>query len=462
MIGPIQRSRALVVAEPQEHDAAGRRARRRYRNVVAERGSGLLNRALLGLVVVLFLFVGVGGWSASVELSGAVVAPGRLVVESNVKRIQHAGGGVVGEIRVRNGDVVRAGDLLLTIDDSQVRAASQIHGTKIVQLESERARLVAEREGALTMVFPSALGVENATSRHAFDQEQRLLDARRRGWAIQRSRLGERIVQARREIESIEAQRKAKDKEIELIRQELKLVDDLHKRQLANVVRLIAMKREIARYEGEKGALDGQTARVESSIAELELQIVELDQKISTDVQKQLRDVEGQLAELTERKAAADELVRRTEIRAPSAGIVHELQIHTIGGVVRPGETILSIVPERETLSAEVRISPRDIDQVAVGQRALLRFATLNKEKSPEVVGSVIHVGADVSREAGAGREYFVARIDVPRPSLKSMPELKLGPGMPVDGFIETEKRTALSYLMKPITDHFAKALREN
>lgn len=460
MTTPIHRSIALVVARPsQERD--GQRPGRRRRDVLAERGSGLLNRALLGLVVVAGLFLGIGGWGANMELTGAVVASGRLVVDSNVKRIQHPGGGVVGEIRVRNGDTVNAGDVLLTIDDGQIRAASAIHGNKIIQLESERERLRAERDGSREMRFPAALDGSDSKALQTFDQDRRLLEARRQGWASQKARLGERIVQARKEIDAIVAQRNAKEEEIGLIRQELKLVEDLHKRQLSNVVRLISMKREMARFEGEKGALDGQVAKVESSIAELELQIIELDQRVLADVEKQLRDVDGQLAELSERKSAADELVRRTELRAPVSGVVHELNVHTIGGVVRPGEVIMSIVPGRETLSAEVRIAPQDIDQVAVGQRAVLRFTSFAKEKSPEVVGAVIHVGADVSREQGSGREYFIARIDVPPQALRGLPSLKLGPGVPVDSFIETEKRTAMSYLVKPLTDHFAKALRE-
>lgn len=462
MTTPIARSQALVVTASQPPSGSeDARPRRRRGQILAERGSGLLNRAMLGLVVVAGLFLGLGGWGASMQLSGAVIASGRLVVDSNVKRIQHPGGGVVGEIRVRNGDTVNAGDVLLTIDDGQVRAASAIHGNKIIQLESERERLRAERDGTVEMSFPVALDSGDAKAHRTFDQERRLLNARRKGWASQKARLGERIVQARKEIEAIVAQRSAKELEMGLIRQELRLVEDLHKRQLTNVVRLIAMKREIARFEGEKGALDGQVARVESSIAELELQIVELEQRVLADVEKQLRDVEVQLAELSERKTAADELVRRTELRAPVSGIVHELHVHTVGGVVRPGEIIMSIVPGRETLSAEVRIAPQDIDQVAVGQRALLRFTSLNKEKSPEVVGAVIHVGADVSREQGSGREYFIARIDVPNQALIGIPELKLGPGVPVESFIETEKRTALSYLVKPLSDHFAKAFRE-
>ncbi len=460
MTSPIKRSQALVLS-PVPDPAERTRRKRRKANPI-ERGSDLLNRTVLGLVIVAALALGVGGWSATAELSGAVIAPGQLVVDSHVKRVQHPTGGVVGEIRVRNGDRVAAGQVLLVIDDGQSRAVAAIQASKIVQLESERSRLVAERNGDGAMTFPAALDAADERARRSFDEERRLLDARRSGWQSQKARLNERIAQTRNEVGAIAAQRAAKDKEIELIRQELRLVDDLHKRQLANVVRLIGMKRELARFEGERGALEAQIARAESSINEIELQIVELDQRILADVQSKMRDIDGQLAELSERKAAADEQVRRTEVRAPVSGVVHELTQHTVGGVLRPGETIMTLVPEREALSAEVRIAPRDIDQVSVGQRAILRFSALSQEETPEFVGRVIHVGADLSRDQTTGREYFVARIEVDAAAARGGAGLKLSPGMPLDGFIETGQRTALSYLLKPITDQLAKAMREN
>lgn len=465
MTSPISRSRALVVSEPRTSPTMAEgevKARRRRRQYMVDRGSGLLNRTLLGLFIVGFLFIGIGGWGMTAQLAGAVIAPGQLVVDSNVKRVQHPTGGVVGDIRVRNGDKVAAGDILLTIDDRQTKAIAAINSSKIVQLENEKSRLIAERDGTKTMAFPVALNSKDEAARRAFEEERRLLEARRSGWASQKARLRERIVQTRKEVEAIVAQRTAKEKEIALIRDELKMVDDLHKRQLANFVRLIGMKRELARFEGERGSLDAQIARAESSITEIELQVVELDQRVLADVQKQVREIDGQLAELTERKSASDEQVRRTELRAPVSGTVHELAAHTIGGVVRPGETIMTIVPEREALSVEVRIAPRDIDQVSVGQRAILRFSSLNKEQTPEAPGTVIHVGADLSREQGTGREYFVARIEVDQQAVARATDIKLTPGMPVDGFIETGKRTALSYLVKPFSDQFAKAFRED
>jgi len=463
MTQPITRSKSLVLAEAPETRANDRVPRSRRRGTAfADRGSSLLNHALLGLVVVGALGTGIASWSATVPLAGAVIASGRVVVDSNVKRVQHPTGGVIGSIRVRNGDRVDAGDLLLTIDDRQVQAASQINAQKLTQLENERARLFAERENSDAMRFPAALDPADPAARRNFDDESRLLSARRQSWATQRSRHAERITQLRKEIDAIIAQRTAKEREIDLIRQELKLVDELHKRQLANVTRLIGMKREVARFEGERGALDAQIARAESGIAEIELQIAELDQRILADVHKQIRDIEGQISEISERKSVTEEQVRRIQIRAPVAGRVHELSHHTVGGVVRAAETILIIVPDQDVLSAEVQVAPRDIDQVASGQRALLRFTSLSKERTPEARGTVVHVGADLSRDPQTGREFFVARIEVQRNGGGASFAPKLSPGMPVESFIETETRTALSYLLKPLTDQLARAMREH
>lgn len=461
MTQPISRSRALVVAERPDAPGAKRSSRAKRRTGIAERGSGLINLALLGLFVICCLVVGLAGWSATAKLAGAVIAPGRIVVDTNLKRVQHPTGGVIGSIRVRNGDRVAAGDLLLTIDDQQIKSASQINTGKLVQLENQRARLMAERDGQAAMTFPASIDPGDPTARRSFDDEQALLTARRKSWATQRDRYSERITQMRREIDAILAQRSAKEREIELIRQELKLVDDLHKRQLSNVTRLIGMQRELARFEGERGSLDAQVARAQSSIAEIELQVAELDQRIMADVQKQVRDVEREIGEITERKLVSDEQVRRSEIRAPVAGKVHELTHHTVGGVVRPAENIMTIVPEAEVLSAEVQIAPKDIDQVMAGQQALLRFTSLSKEKTPEIRGTVVHVGADLSRDPQSGREYFTARVDVSPGQSREGPPLKLSPGMPVDSFIETEPRTVLSYLLKPLTDQLARAMRE-
>lgn len=459
---PLRRTSELIVVPAKASAEQPRPSRRRRPGPgLADRGSGLFNRTLLGFTVVAILVIGLGAWGSTARLSGAVIAPGLLVVDSNVKKVQHPTGGVVADIRVRNGDQVQTGDVLVTLDNGQSRAMLAIHDSKILQLESEKSRLIAERDGTVSMMFPVSLDPTNPGAKKAFDEERRLLDARRSGWASQKARLRERIVQARREIEAIAAQRSAKTAEIELIRQELKLVEDLYKRQLSNITRVIGMKRELARFQGEKGSLDAQIARTESNITEIELQLVELDQRIVTDVHKQVRDIDGQLAELAERKASAEEQVRRTELRAPVTGTVHELVANTVGGVVRPGETVMSIVPQRDALSVEVRIAPKDIDQVIVGQRALLRFSSLNKEQTPELPGIVGHVGADLSREPSTGREFFLARIEVNPQAMAKAEGFKLTPGMPVDSFIETDQRTALSYLLKPFTDQVARAMRE-
>lgn len=459
MTVPVRQSNALVIIDQPREDEAARR--RRKAQLLAEKSSGLLNRVVAGLLLVVLLVAGAGGWSATAELAGAVIAGGQLVVDSSVKRVQHPTGGIVGEIRVKNGDRVAAGDVLITLDETQTQAQLSILENKLLQLHSEKARFEAERDGKAALDAPEEVDADDPAVRAALEGEQRLFKARANGWRSQKARLGERIGQTRKEVEAIHAQRKAKERELALIGKELRMVEDLHKKNLANSVRLIGMQREVARYEGEHGALMAQIARAESQIKEIELQIVELDQRILTEAQKEIRSIESQIAEFKERSLAARDQVRRTELRAPTDGIVHELSAQTLGGVIRAGETVLLIVPSGDALSAEVRVAPSDIDQVSVGQRARVRLSALNQRKTPELVGRISHVGADLTREPATGQEYFVARIGLEAGEAEKIKSVKLVAGMPVESFIVTEERTALSYLLKPISDQIERAFRE-
>lgn len=459
MTSPMRRSQALVVVTPPA--ASDKASRKRRAQLFVEKGSGLLNRIVAGLIVVALLLAGVGGWSATALLSSAVIASGQLVVDSSVKKIQHATGGIVGEIRVKNGDRVSAGDVLLTLDETQTKAQLSIVESKILNLTAERARLEAERDGKSSVGLPAEIDTQAPEAKTALAGEQRLLESRVAGWRSQRARLRERIDQTRKEIEAIHSQRKAKERELGLIRKELSMVEELRKKELTNAVRLIEMQREVARYEGEHGALLAQIARTESQSKEIELKIIELDERILTEAQKEIRRIDGQIAELRERSVAALDQVKRTELKAPVAGIVHELSASTVGGVIKAGETIALIVPANDALSAEVRISPSDIDQVAAGQSARLRLSALNQRTTPELQGSVSHVGADLSRDPATGREYFVARVTINPGEAQRLRGLKLVAGMPVESFIATGERTALSYFTKPFTDQLERAFRE-
>lgn len=414
-----------------------------------------------GLATGVVLLGGFGGWAATSELSGAVIAGGTVVVEFNVKKVQHAGGGIVGSIRTRNGASVAAGDILMSLDDTQTRANLGIVVSQIVELTGRKARLLAERDGAAAIEFPPDFATLGPETDRVAAGERRLFEGRRKTSAGQKAQHAERIAQLRHEIGGLSSQRGAKARELALVREELARVKQMHERNLLPVTRLLAMQREEARIDGEHGALGAQIARASGQIGEIALQIIAVDETVQTEAQKELREIEARIAELTERRIAAEDQLKRIDLRAPISGIVHELNVHTVGGVIAPGETAMLIVPDDDQLVIEVRASPTDIDQIRAGQTTMLRFSAFNQRTTPEVPGKVSRVAADLMRDAQSGLTYYLVRIKPDEATLAKLGGLKLLPGMPVEAYIETGQRTALSYLMKPLTDQFARAFKE-
>jgi HlyD family secretion protein len=418
-------------------------------------------RLAIGLVTVALLVFGIGGWMATAQLSGAVVANGLIVVDSNVKKVQHPTGGVVSEIKVKNGDRVNPLDLLVRLDDTQTRAALGIIVSQLVELHGRKARLIAERDDLDEVSFPKDLEAYGDDGQRVMAGERRLFESRQKVAQGQKAQLKERIGQLRQEIEGLTSQRDAKSKELKLVREEFGRVDDMHKRGLLPVTRVLAMEREETRIAGEHGAFIAQIARTSGQIAETELSILAIDQTMRTDAQKELRETEARIAELSERRLAAEDQLKRIDIRSPLAGIVHDLSVHTVGGVIAPGEAMMQIVPTGEMLSVEVRIPPHDIDQLALGQKAMLRFTAFNQRTTPELSGALTHVAADLTREAQSGMTYYLARIKLSDEGLAKLAGVRLLPGMPVEAFIETGHRTALSYFLKPFSDQLARTFRE-
>ncbi|MCL4766562.1 MAG: HlyD family type I secretion periplasmic adaptor subunit [Hyphomicrobiaceae bacterium] len=419
-------------------------------------------RIITGFSLMATLLLGVGGWMVFASIAGAVVAPGYIVVDSNVKRVQHPAGGIVSAIFVRNGDRVAAGDILLRLDDTQTRANLGIVSSQLVDLRGRKARLIAERDDAETVTFPPGFEDSGEDFARVAAGERRLFEAKRTATAGQKSQLKERVGQIRKEIEGLSAQKAAKSEELKLILREQQRVADMHARKLVPETRLLAISRDVIRIEGEHGALVAQIARLAGQIHETELQLLQLDHVIQSDAQKELRDVEARIAELAERAVAAEDLLKRIDVRAPQSGVVHDLSVHTVGGVIGPGETVMFVVPNDDVLAIEVRVPPTDIDQVNLGQKCVLRFPAFNQRTTPELAGTVSRVAADLTRETQTGFTYYLARISVSTDEMSKLKELKLLPGMPVESFIETGDRTVLSYLMKPFNDQISRAFRED
>jgi HlyD family secretion protein len=418
-------------------------------------------RVAIGMAMVAALTAGVGGWAATAKLSGAIIAAGLVVIDSNVKRIQHPTGGVIGELAVKNGMTVRAGAMVARLDDVQTRAGLGIVMSQLIELRARKARLEAEFKGQNEILFPDHLLKLGADAAKAVAGEARLFDIRRTQQAAQVGQLKERVGQLKREIEGLGAQHSAKRDELALIRREEARVALLYKRGLVPETRMLAIKRDRTRIAGEVGVLTAQMARAGGQVSETELQILTLHQTVRSEAQRDLRDLEGRIAELSERRVAAEDQLKRTDIRAPIDGVVHEMAVHTVGGVVSPGETLMLIVPSGDLLKIEVRLAPTDIDQVSLGQRAVLRFPAFNQRTTPEIPGTISRIAADLSRDPQTGATYYVARISAEEAALGSLGGMKLVPGMPVEAFIETAERTALSYILKPVTDQLARAFKE-
>ena len=273
--------------------------------------------------------------------------------------------------------------------------------------------------------------------------------------------MGERVAQLGEEITGLAAQQNSKAKEIALIERELAGVRELWKQNLVQLTRLTALEREAARLDGERGQLVAASAQVKGKIAETALQILQIDQDIASDVAKELREVDGKIGELVERKVAAEDQLKRIDIRAPQDGTVFQLAVHTIGGVITAGDPIMLIVPEADNLSVEVKVNPQDIDQLQLNQKAILRFSAFNIRTTPEIEGVVTRISADTSTDQRTGQSYYTVRIAMPADQIERLGEVKLLPGMPVEAFMQTRDRTMLSYLIKPLHDQFLRAFRE-
>jgi HlyD family secretion protein len=418
---------------------------------------------LFGGVLVLALCVGLGGWAATTQISGAVVAAGSLVVDSNVKKVQHAAGGIVGAILARDGQRVRAGDVLVRLDDTITRAGLQIVARSLDELTARKARLEAERDGAEEIAFPEdwAGREEEPAIAHLLAGERNLFGLRRAARGGQKMQLTQRIEKMNDEIAGQTAQEAAKRREIELITRELTGVQTLWKKKLTSINRVTLLEREAARIEGERAQLSAAIAQAQARIAETELQIIQIDRDLGSEVGKELREIEGKIGELKERRVAAEDQLKRIDIRAPQDGVVHQSTAHTVGGVVSPGEPIMLIVPEADSLIAEVRIAPEQIDQVRLGQAVVLRFPSLNQRTTPEIAGAVGRVSADTTTDQRTGLSFYTVRIAMPPEEVAKLGAVTLLSGMPVEALVQTQSRTVLSYLVKPLQDQLARALRE-
>ena len=418
---------------------------------------------IIGLAIVVVLAGGLGGWASTAEISGALIAPGQIVVESNVKKVQHPTGGVVGEVLARDGDLVKAGDVVVRLDDTVTKASLAIVTKNLDGLWARAARLQAEQQGIDKVVFPPQL-LERASDpdvKNIIASETKLFEVRVNGRSGQKAQLHERITQLNEEIAGLVAQEKAKDQEISLVEKELVGVRDLYDKHLVQMTRLTTLERDAARLNGERAQFIASRAQAKGKITETELQIIQVDKDMVSDVSKDLRETNDKIGEFVERKVTAEDQLKRTDIRAPQDGMVLQSTVHTVGGVITAGDAIMMIVPQSDDLQVEAKVNPQDIDKLQIGQKTLLRLSAFNQRTTPELNGVVTRVSPDVTTDQRTGQSYYTIRVSMPPAEVARLGEVKLIPGMPVEAFVQTGDRTMLAYLIKPLHDQLMRAFRE-
>jgi membrane fusion protein, type I secretion system len=413
---------------------------------------------------VLLVAVGIGGgWLTLMPLAGAVVVPGNLVVQSDVKAIQHPTGGIVAEIKVDNGNHVAAGDLLVRLDPTQAKAALQSVSKQLDEQRAKIARLIAERDGVDEPQYPSELTsrMNEDSVRALIASENSLFKARSNTRQSQKDLLQGRVSQLNDEIAGMQSQSESKSKQIELINGELQGVQDLYDKRLVPLTRLTTLQREAARIDGERGQMVSSIAETKSKIGEAQLQIVKTDQDFRTEVVKDLGEAQAKEGELVEKGIAARDQLQRIEIRSPTSGTIHQLAVHTIGGVVKAGETIMEVVPDSDELQVEAHVPPKDIDHVHMGQEAFVRFSAFNQRTTPQLTGQVSFVSPDTTTDQHTNTTFYTMRIVLSEDERHRLGNVQLMPGMQAEVFVQTGKRTMMSYLMKPITDQLRRAFVE-
>jgi len=418
----------------------------------------------VGLIVVVLFFGVFIGWAALAPLGSAAIAPGSVSVESNRKTIQHLEGGIISKIKVHDGDLVTAGQVLVLLDATQAQTSMDLVRGRWIAASAREARLVAERDGLDKIEFSGELLAEqdDAQVAQTLRGQKNIFDARRKSKDGQVAILKQRISQYNAEIKGLEGQIKAEDRQIQLIADEIKDISGLVKKGLAQRPRLRTLQRDSAELEGMSSQNVAKIAQAHQAIAEARLQINELTTTTLNEVVQELREVQSEMFELVEQERAAADILRRTDIRAPIDGIIVNLQVYTTGGVIAPGAAILDIVPANERLIVEAQVDPGDIDVVHIGLPAQVRFPAFSQRSSAPVEGRVVRVSADSLTDERTGASYYLARIAIEDDVQAKLNGAELYPGMQAEVMINTGERTALEYFLKPLTVSINRAFRED
>lgn len=422
------------------------------------------NHMLFGLLLTAGMFGGIVAWSATTEISGAVVAAGQVAVESSAKKVQHLEGGTIARLNVREGDRVIAGDVVARLDDTQLKAGLAIVTKALNEFSALEARLIAERDGKPVISFPPALvdiAQQNADAAASIAGQTTIFDSRRMARESAKTQLAEQIAQLASAINGLETQQAAREKELEFIGRELEGLRDLFSRQLVSIQRVNALERDRTRIDGERGKLIADIATSRGSISEKRVQILRLDDDFRSEVVRELADVRGKINENIERKIASEDRLSRVDIRAPATGQIHQLNVFTVGGVISPGEALMLIIPEKDKLIVDAQIDPQDIEHVYVGQHAHIHFSGFADRNIRDGQGQVSVISPDLVEDSATRRKFYRLKLTVEPPVGMDGKPFVLVPGMPIEGYLAKGDKTVLAYLLKPLKDQLRRVWRE-
>ena len=433
---------------------------RKDRPVVKTSSAGLI---MVGLMCFGLLFFAGGAWAYFTKLSGAVIAQGQVVVQGKPKVVQHLDGGIVARLLVDNGDKVSAGDTLIKLDDTLLSANLKIYENRIQEAASLRDRLIAERDGKEAVEWDGELLtlLKLDVDQQSRDAQIRLMEARRASRDGQVSKLGDQVKQLENQLGGIDAQSVSKKAQLGFIEEELAGVRELKQKGLASTNRLMSLERQREDINGSIASYRSDTARIRNAISETEVQILQIDREFREQVLTELRQLEQNINELVQQYQATQEKLNRVEIKAPVSGIVHELAIFTVGGVIAPGSPILQIIPETGGFELETSIEPQFIDELYPGQHASVRFSAFSQRTMSDLDAAIRNISPDVVVDERTGISSYKVWLSVADDELAKLEGERLVAGMPVEVFIRTRERTPLSYLLKPLMDQIERAFKE-
>jgi HlyD family secretion protein len=415
----------------------------------------------IGLLALLVLVGGFGTWAVKAQITGAIIASGQIEVDRNRQVIQHPDGGVVDAILVEEGDTVTKGDTLIRLDASLLQSELAIVEGQLFEILARRGRLEAERDGAETLKFDPLLEQEPQGAELIVGQT-RLFDARLESNTRAVEQLGQQRAQIASQLNGITAQQTALSTQSDLIQRELTDQQKLLSQQLVQASRVLALQREEANLLGRVGELTAQAAQAAERMTEIEIQVLSLATTRREEAITRLRDLEFNELELTERRRTLRQQLERLDLRAPVSGIVYGLEVFAEQSVIRAAEPVMFLVPQDRPLVIAAKVQPTDIDQINLGQEVTLRFSAFDQRRTPELVGAVTLVSADIFVDEATRQSFYQAEVQLNAGEIEKLPaDMVLIPGMPVEAFVRTADRSPMDYLLKPLADYFAKAFRE-